>query len=226
MAEMRLVVAGAVVLTLAVSTYLLWRVGGWTMDRLVYENKAFSLGEIDLQTDGVIAMEQLRRWASVKSGQNLLALDLARVKRNLELVPFVQSVSVERILPHTLRIRVCEREPVAQILVSRSRIGGGLEQAIYHLDSDGWAMVPLDPRQRAVPQSQVPEQLPMISGIKEAQDDIDVFRLDRLILFQTRRHVIQHIEGTQNDLVFLDEKICAFHETLLPRFLNASINPR
>jgi len=58
---------------------------------------------------------------------------------------------------------------MAQILVSRSRIGGGLEQASYHLDSDGWVMVPLDPRQRAVPQSQMPEQLPLISGIKEAQ---------------------------------------------------------
>jgi cell division septal protein FtsQ len=165
----KLAIAGTVILTLAVSGYLLWRLGGWTMDRLVYENKAFSIEEIDLQTDGVIATEQLRRWACLKSGQNLLALDLARVKRNLELVPFIQSVSVERILPHTLRIRVCEREPMAQILVSRSRMGGGLEQATYHLDSDGWVMVPLDPRQRAVPQSQMPEQLPLISGIKEAQ---------------------------------------------------------
>jgi len=165
----KFVIAGAVVLTLAISAYLLWRVGGWTMDRLVYENQAFSIGEIDLQTDGVIATEQLRRWACVKKGQNLLALDLARVKRNLELVPFIQSVSVERILPHTLRIRVCEREPIAQMLVSRARAGGGLEQGVYHLDSDGWVMAPLDPRQRAVPQSQVPEQLPLISGIKEAQ---------------------------------------------------------
>jgi cell division protein FtsQ len=164
----KFVIAGAVILTLAMSAYLLWRVGGWTMERLVYENQAFSIGEIDLQTDGVIATEQLRRWAGVKSGQNLLALDLARVKRNLELVPFVQSVSVERILPHTLRIRVCEREPIAQILMSRSRLGGGIEQAVYHLDSDGWVMVPLDPRQRGMPQSQPPQQLPLISGIKEA----------------------------------------------------------
>jgi len=35
------------------------------------------------------------------------------------------------------------------------------------LDSEGWVMVPLDPRQRGVPQSQ-PEQLPLISGIREA----------------------------------------------------------
>jgi cell division septal protein FtsQ len=161
-------IAGAVVLMLAMSAFMLWRLGGWAMDVLVYENPAFSVGEIDLQTDGVIAIEQLRHWASVKRGQNLLALDLARVKHNLELVPFIQSVSVERILPHTLRIRVCEREPVAQVLLSQARIGGGIEQAILHLDTDGWVMVPLDPRQRAVPQSQPPEQLPMISGIREA----------------------------------------------------------
>jgi cell division septal protein FtsQ len=164
----KFVIAGAVVFSVALAGYLLWRIGGWTMDRMVYKNAAFSIAQIDLQTDGVIATEQLRRWAGVKNGQNLLALDLARVKRNLELVPFVQSVSVERILPHTLRIRVCEREPVAQIMVSRARVAGGIEQVVYHLDADGWAMIPLDPRQRAMPQNQ-PEQLPMISGVKEAQ---------------------------------------------------------
>jgi cell division septal protein FtsQ len=165
----KFVIAGVVIFSLVFSVYALWRIGGWTMDRLVYGNQAFSIAQIDLQTDGVIATEQLHRWAGVKSGQNLLALDLARVKRNLELVPFIQSVSVERILPRTLRIRVSEREPVAQIVVSRTRIGGALEQMVYHLDTEGWVMAPLDPRQRAVPQNPVPEQLPLISGVKEAQ---------------------------------------------------------
>src|SRR5262245_17107419 len=58
--------------------YLVWRTGGWVLDQLVYENKSFSIQEIDLQTDGVIALEQLRRWMGVRVGQNLLALDLAR----------------------------------------------------------------------------------------------------------------------------------------------------
>ena len=103
--------------------YLLWRAGEWALDKLVYENEAFAIQHIDVQTDGVIAPDQLRRWAGVKPGDNLLALDLARVKRNLELVPLVQSVSVERILPRTLRIRVTEREPVAQVNVPRPRSG-------------------------------------------------------------------------------------------------------
>ena len=60
----------------------------------------------DLQTDGVISTEQLRRWANVRLGDSLFALDLARVKRDLEFVPLVSFVSVERLLPTTLRIRV------------------------------------------------------------------------------------------------------------------------
>lgn len=165
----KFVYAGAVVFTLALSGYLLWRIGGWTMDRLVYENQAFSIRDIDLQTDGVIATGQLRRWAGVKNGQNLLALDLGRVKRNLELVPFIQSVSVERILPRTLRIRVTEREPIAQIMISRMRLGTGVEQLIYQVDSEGCVMPPLDPRQRAPGQNSPPEALPWLSGIKEVQ---------------------------------------------------------
>jgi cell division septal protein FtsQ len=145
--------------------FLLWRTGEWALQRLVYENKAFAIEEIDLQTDGVIAVDQLRRWMGVKSGENLLALDLARVKRDLELVPLVQSVAVERILPHTLRIRVVEREPLAQINVPRPRPGGGVELAVFQIDGDGWVMAPLDSHQRANESSPPAEQLPVISGI-------------------------------------------------------------
>src|SRR6266545_1182633 len=77
--------------------YLLWLAGAWVLDTLVYENRAFAIEQIDVQTDGVISTDQLRRWAGVKDGQNLLALDLARVKRDLELVPLIQSAAVERV---------------------------------------------------------------------------------------------------------------------------------
>jgi len=95
--------------------YLVWRCGEWALNRLVYENPSFAVREVDIATDGVIAVEQLRRWAGVKFEDNLLGLDLTRVKRDLELVPLIDSVAVERILPHTLRIRVSEREPIAQV---------------------------------------------------------------------------------------------------------------
>jgi POTRA domain, FtsQ-type len=146
-------------------TYLVYRGGQWALNRYVYENKAFAIQDLDVQTDGVIPVEQLRRWAGVKPQDNLLALDLARVKRDLELVPLVQSVSVERILPHTLRIRVTEREPIAQVNVPRPKPGGGFELAVYELDPDGWVLLPLDPRDRATAPTQAASPLPLISGI-------------------------------------------------------------
>src|SRR6478736_6583297 len=105
-------ISAGVLFSLAVVVYAFWFLGGWALDRLAYRNPAFALLQIDLQTDGVIATEQLRRWAGIKRGDNLLAMDLAAVKHNLEVNPFIQSVSVERILPHSLRIHVSEREPI------------------------------------------------------------------------------------------------------------------
>jgi cell division septal protein FtsQ len=145
--------------------YLVWRSGEWALNRLVYDNKSFSIQKVEVLTDGVISPDQLRRWGGVKPGENLLALDLARVKRDLELVPAVQSVSVERILPGTLRIRVAERVPVAQIHVPHPRSGGGIEIVLFEIDSEGCVMLPLDPRQRAVPLNVADGQLPVLSGI-------------------------------------------------------------
>src|SRR5262245_20072131 len=127
-------VAAATILAL----YLLWQGGEWALNRFVYQNKSFAIRNIDIQTDGIIAVDQLRRWCAVKPGENLMALDLAHVKHNLELAPLIQSASVERILPGTLRIRVAEREPVAQVMIPRPRAGGGIEFAAFQLDAEGY----------------------------------------------------------------------------------------
>ncbi len=145
--------------------YMLWRTGEWALRKLVYENTAFAITEVDARTDGDIVPEQIRRWAGVKPGENLMAIDLVRVKRDLELVPVIQSVSVERVLPHTLRIRVTEREPIAQVNMPRARPGGGLDVAVVHLDVEGYVMPPLDPRLRTSPFNQLEEPLPVLTGV-------------------------------------------------------------
>lgn len=134
--------------------YFLWRCGTWGMDYFVYSNNAFAIHDVDVQTDGVLSPEQLGRWAGVKRGQNLFALDLSRVKRDLELIPAVQSAAVERVLPHTLRVRVVEREPVAQIQT---------QTQTYFLDADGFAMLPIEARHRAI-QPQPGEHYPALVG--------------------------------------------------------------
>jgi cell division septal protein FtsQ len=165
-ARYRLAAVGfAAVFGFVLTGYVFWRAGEWGLNRLVYENKAFAIRDLDLQTDGIIAVDQLRRWAGVRVDDNLLALDLARVKRDLELVPLVQSASVERILPHTLRVRVVEREPIAQINVPRPAADGGIDLVTYQIDSDGYVMLPLDAHERAQPPSQTAEPLPGLGGI-------------------------------------------------------------
>lgn len=149
----------------AFGLYVLWRAGQWTLNRLVYENSAFAIQQILVHTDGVISPDQLRRWAGVKTGQNIFALDLQRVKRDLEMVPLISFVSVERILPRTLRLRVSEREPVAQVNILRSSARDAVVVSTFHLDPDGFVMLPLDPRQRVRPFGPPEEPLPVLTGV-------------------------------------------------------------
>lgn len=161
----RLALALGVSFGVIFGVYVTWRLTHWALDRLLYENPAFALHEIVVQTDGVIAPDQLRRWAGVNPGANLLALDLAEVKRNLEYVPLIASASVERVLPHTLRLRVSERVPAAQVNLPRPRPGGGLESVAYQLDADGFVLMPLEARQRSTPLFQLEDPLPLIAGV-------------------------------------------------------------
>jgi cell division septal protein FtsQ len=168
--RMRLATAAAGLLFGTVfGLYLLWRTGEWALDKFVYENSEFAIQQIDVRTDGVIAPEQLRRWAGVKLGANLIALDLAQVKRNLELVPTIDTVSVERVLPRTLEIRVTERQPIAQVNVPCATASGGIAVSVFKLDAEGYIMQPLDPRQSVVPLAQVAAQLPVITGLNVYQ---------------------------------------------------------
>ncbi|HEY1717176.1 MAG TPA: FtsQ-type POTRA domain-containing protein [Verrucomicrobiae bacterium] len=162
-------VAFCVIFGTVFGLYLFWRTGEWALDKFVYENSEFAIQNVEVQTDGVIAPEQLRRWSGVKSGANLIALDLASVKRNLELVSAIDSISVERVLPRTLKICVTERKPIAQVNVPRAAATGGIAISVFQLDADGFVMQPLDPRLCVIPLSQLNHQLPEIAGLNFSQ---------------------------------------------------------
>jgi cell division protein FtsQ len=149
--------------------YLLWCVGKVALNTFVYENADFAVQQVEVQTDGVIAKEQLRRWAGVRPGANLIALDLAEVKRNLELQPLIDFVSIERVLPGTLKIRVTERDPIAQVNVPRADAQGGIVASVFQLDAEGMVMQPLDPRLSMVPVGQAKTALPVITGVNAFQ---------------------------------------------------------
>ena len=120
----------------------IWRGGEALMRKKIFENPYFAIEQVEVETDGVIAPEQIRNWAGVRLNDNLMALNLTRVKRDLELVPAIEGVVVERVLPKTLRIRVSEREPVAKVIFQQARAGGVCEGGSYTLDANGFFMFP------------------------------------------------------------------------------------
>jgi len=161
----------AMALTVSLGTFLvlvlLWHACSMLWNRLVYENPVFAIQRLEITTDGVLAPEQIRRWARVNLGQNLLALDLSWVKRDLELVPVIKSAALERVLPNTLRIRISERVPVAQILCPAAP--GSKESVVFTLDEHGVVMLPIPPHQRAVPWTSTNEFLPVLTGVSYAE---------------------------------------------------------
>ena len=145
-----------------------WLGGGFALNRLVYENESFAVTEMDYRTDGIISENQLQDWGGVTVGDNLLSLDLLRIKRNIELTPRVKMASVERILPDTLQVRVKERVPMAQIWVwQRGGEGpGGYDCVRLQVDESGHVMPPIAGRSVVVPEHQAEWSLPVIAGIE------------------------------------------------------------
>lgn len=152
----------------SVLLFLVWRGGDWALAELVFKNPAFAVQEIDIETDGILSKAKLRACAGVKVGDNLLALDLRRIRRDLEYMPWIRSAAVERVRPHTVRIRVIEREPIARtVLYQPQSIEGGPRDVVFFLDADGHVMLPLEgPRFEAAAFRF--DTLPLLTGVAGA----------------------------------------------------------
>lgn len=163
MRRLTLVLGSALVLFFTV--FVVWRGGDMAIRHFIYENPAFAIRIVEVETDGVLSAEQIRSWAGVRMNDNLLALDLARVERDLKLVPAIESVILERVLPGGLRIRVTEREPIAMVTLPAPGSTNASSGAFYTLDASGHFMFPVAATQRAMPVAPTNEHLPMLTGI-------------------------------------------------------------
>jgi len=148
---------------------LLLRGTEWFLNAMVFKNEALSVRRIEVRTDGVIAPEQIRQWAGVARGNNLAGLDLARIRRDLELAPLIKHASVERVFPDTLRLRVTEREPMVEVhVVAPKADDSGYDIAAYYLDDEGYVMLPLERgMQRPLP-SAAEDSLPILTGLNRS----------------------------------------------------------
>ena len=114
----------------------------------------------------MINPEQIRSWARIHEGENLFGMDLQRIKRDLEMVPQIKVAAVDRVLPKTLRLRVTERRPLAQVVAYKQYSEGRVQKYVYWLDAEGVVMPSVD-RKQATGQASV-KWMPLIIGLNQA----------------------------------------------------------
>jgi hypothetical protein len=160
----------AVFLGTAAGLALVYHVGLWILEEGILRNEAFAIRAIEVQTDGQVPIAELRRRIEVKPGDNLLAVDLSRIKRDLELEPWIAEAVVERVFPHTVRVRVMEREPIARVFAFQPRrAGGGYDPVVFQVDPAGYVMRPRRQSASNVSPAAEEEYLPALAGIDTAE---------------------------------------------------------
>lgn len=130
----------------ALGTWVLWQAYQWALLHFVYRNETYAIRRIVIRHEGRLREDQIRRWADVSLGQNLIALDLDRVRHDLELNPWIAWADVQSERPDCLRISAWEREPVAQVVVWRwSASERRAWPETNFLDEKGFVLPPLRP---------------------------------------------------------------------------------
>lgn len=127
---------GALVLLLLAVAGLGWAaVAGTEMlgRGLFSDNEKFTIRTLDVRSNGTLRPENLREYAKVTEGQNLFAVDIGQIKKNLESAPRIRSAEVRRDLPDTLVIRVTERTALGRLADGP----GGLPVLV---DRDGYVL--------------------------------------------------------------------------------------
>ena len=196
MARLRMVssIAGISLGTL-LGLFILWQGLRLALDLIVYDNHAFSIRAISIRTDGDIPVEEIRQWAGVKFGENLLALDLSRVRRDLELVPWIQEAAVERVLPDSLRLSITEREPISQAYAWQPRTGS--PPSVFYLDPAAFVMSPRTHRRDSSPANILGESLPILTGIPASE-----LKPGRQVLSDQVRAALRLIEEFEQSPMF------------------------
>jgi len=149
---------------------LIWEAYQWALREFVYGNEAYAIRRIELRHHGRLLPDQIRRWAGVETGQNLLSIELDRVRQDLEMIPWVQRAEVEALRPDCLRLAVWEREPLVQVVVWRlNTTDGAAWPETNYLDGEGFVLPPLLPQWTKPGEPADFAHLTRLSGIDRAE---------------------------------------------------------
>ena len=187
---------------------LFWFGSGWVLNEKLYKNPAYSIKHLNVETDGVLSVDQILTWAGVKQGDNLLSADLIRIERDIKLQPLVENAAVVRVLPDTLKIRVTEREPIAQIFGFQAQPSDDQVKAVaFYMDPAGYVMTPLAASYASSVALTGAESLPVLTGVLGTElrpgkraESADIHAALRFILAFDRSPMIGAVDLKSIDL--------------------------
>jgi cell division protein FtsQ len=126
--------------------------------RLLAESPRFQLRALEVSGHGTLRGQQVLAASGLGPGDNVFAVDLEQVRRNIQTLPWVRSVWLRRRPPDRLVVRLVERRRVAWVDV------GGL----YGVDEEGVIL----PGPREDVDSFAKLDLPVVSGLDCGPDSL------------------------------------------------------
>lgn len=132
--------------------------------RWVTTHDFFTIANLDIQGSKRLNQEDITALSGVDIGENIIAVNIAEVQRRIAASPWVQSVSVTRVLPDRLSIDIAEREPAFVM-----RYDGRL----YYADEKGQAIAAVDvDKFTSLPFLEKDDGVPVAPGIHHLLDEI------------------------------------------------------
>jgi cell division septal protein FtsQ len=83
------------------------------LEKFFFENPDYNLERIEVNRPDLLSAEEIEHLTGIAPGMNLFRLDLGTAQTRLSRIPELERVSIERVLPDTLRVSLVVREPVA-----------------------------------------------------------------------------------------------------------------
>ena len=159
----------ALVLVMIVVVGVVFRVGlGLLLDYALYDNPHYNLKQIDIEPEGHFSILAIHRAAGLAKGQNLWTLNLPKIAKDLEQLPYVSNAEVERHFPDHVTIIIHERVPVVKVVGQSVDLG---TRETFYLDRDCVVLKPRDDEQTS--------QLPVIVGLTNGLELEPGVRLDQ-----------------------------------------------
>ena len=147
---------GKCLAALALCAALAW--GAYGLWERVVQADYFKLQTIRISGNKTLSKQRIRYLLAIPAEHSLLAIDLPRVGARLSRHPFIQTVALRRLLPHTLEVTIQEQSPA---LVIRSQ-----KQSLI-VDAEGHVLRDFDPEQDStLPQLMLKQQNVLSPGMR------------------------------------------------------------